>query len=165
MNRSTLARALLILKRKVHKFLLVFLNFSDPLPRGVQLVFKARKSFLSNKKNMCNYSCIKMCDRAGELLKESLNLKHVPRTSSITQVNACPNSTPNITTYTSVSHIRNDTITQSVPTTRVTGIPRSLPACIVVALHLKDRMQCICSAIMAVGKIIRSRWLKLLSRN
>jgi len=54
----------------------------DPLPRSVFLAFKARKNFLTGSKTMGNYSCIKQCNRAGELLRDSLNLKDIKHTQS-----------------------------------------------------------------------------------
>ena len=53
----------------------VFVYPSDPLPRSVYLAFKARRCFLGNSmRRHCFYSSLKQCDRAGELLRDSLNV-------------------------------------------------------------------------------------------
>jgi len=57
----------------------------DPLPRAVHLAFKARKSLMNDQKSSCSYNCLKQCNRAGELLKDSLNLQTSAQNKGISE--------------------------------------------------------------------------------
>ena len=52
----------------------MFVFFSHPLPRSVYLAFKARKGFLHGGAHRSYNSSLRQCERAGELLRESLNM-------------------------------------------------------------------------------------------
>jgi len=49
-------------------------SVDEPLARSTYLAYRARRTFLNGKKIMCHASCIKQCDAAGELLRNSLNV-------------------------------------------------------------------------------------------
>jgi len=60
-------------------------NNDEPLARSVYLAYKARKTFFTGGTAACprHVSCIRQCDRAGELLRESLSLdSKTPPTST-----------------------------------------------------------------------------------
>ncbi|KAK6173452.1 hypothetical protein SNE40_016898 [Patella caerulea] len=49
----------------------------DPLPRAVLFAFKARKSLIVQPTTLNGSACIRQCDRAGRLLRESLKLTYL----------------------------------------------------------------------------------------
>ncbi|XP_041360280.1 sterol regulatory element-binding protein 1-like isoform X2 [Gigantopelta aegis] len=55
----------------------------DPLPRAVLFAYKARKNFMISADNFNNKTCIRHCDRAGRLLRESLKLVYVDENTNI----------------------------------------------------------------------------------
>ncbi|ELT88175.1 hypothetical protein CAPTEDRAFT_165299 [Capitella teleta] len=59
----------------------------DPLARAVFIAYKARKWFIvsGSVTGACCFNCIKQCNRAGELLKESISLSTESHNSSIVQ--------------------------------------------------------------------------------
>lgn len=68
----------------VIKHICTFLS-SDPLPRCVHLAYKARKASLTDP-NCTPYSCVQICNKAGELLRESLAMATVTQGYRITKV-------------------------------------------------------------------------------
>ena len=52
----------------------------------MQLAFKARRNLISQTGSMCAYNCLKQSERAGELLRESLNVAADKHSHHIVQV-------------------------------------------------------------------------------
>ena len=65
---------------------IICLFFSDPLPRAVLFAYKARKIFMTSSDNLNNKTCIRHCDRAGRLLRESLKLTYIEENVNIIKV-------------------------------------------------------------------------------
>ena len=65
---------------------IICLFFSDPLPRAVLFAYKARKNFMTSSDNLNNKTCIRHCDRAGRLLRESLKLTYIEENVNIIKV-------------------------------------------------------------------------------
>lgn len=65
--------------------LIIHLNHSsDPLPKAVLVAYRARRNLLSNTHGSTH--CIRQCDRAGRLLRESLKLSYAKQNEEIVQV-------------------------------------------------------------------------------
>ncbi|ESP03687.1 hypothetical protein LOTGIDRAFT_224211 [Lottia gigantea] len=58
-------------------------NLDDPLPKAVLFAYKARKSLILQPDTVNGKSCIRQCDRAGRLLRESLKLTYVSENTHI----------------------------------------------------------------------------------
>lgn len=64
--------------------------FSDALTKSVHLSYKARKLCLLGGR-VTSPSCIQQCNKAGELLRDSIALTDVTPTSRITKVSVLNN--------------------------------------------------------------------------
>lgn len=58
--------------------------FSDPLPKAVLVAFRARRNFIIRAHNASH--CIRQCDRAGRMLRESLKLPYTKENTQLIQV-------------------------------------------------------------------------------
>lgn len=56
----------------------------DPLPKAVLVAYRARRNLLSNTHGSTH--CIRQCDRAGRLLRESLKLSYAKQNEQIVQL-------------------------------------------------------------------------------
>nr|QGX48188.1 SREBP [Sinonovacula constricta] len=57
----------------------------DPLPKAVLVAFRARRNFMTGAAGSSSYSVIRLCDRAGRLLRESLKLSYSREDTHIIQ--------------------------------------------------------------------------------
>lgn len=66
------------------EFIMYHYFSSDPLPKAVLVAYRARRNLMSNTHGSSH--CIRQCDRAGRLLRESLKLSYAKQNEQIVQV-------------------------------------------------------------------------------
>lgn len=62
----------------------MYFIFSDPLPKAVLVAFRSKRNIIKGCHNSTH--CIRQCDRAGRLLRESLKLVYTQENKDIVKV-------------------------------------------------------------------------------